>query len=139
MAAAKFASGVLRDSGAALPIVQQPPPGQEGLVILGAVETNPEVARLVKAHRLDVGELGDEDFLLRTLVDNGRPCLLVAGGGPRGVLYGAQEAFRQAVTSTTDNHVYATACDVMRSPAMAVRGTYCLTCWAAVCRHAHHP
>ena len=55
-------------------------------MVLGALESNPELARLVEAHKLPVSELGEEDFLLRTLVDASTPHLVIAGGGPRGVL-----------------------------------------------------
>ena len=134
-AVAKFVAGVRRDSQATLPVAAEPGDAGHTMVVIGTAKSNPVLSRLAKVHKLLVAELGEEDFLLRTLVDDSRACLVIAGGGPRGVLYGAQEAFEQVVNGTPDNHVYAIQCNLTRSPSVAVRGTYCLTCWGGSPRY----
>jgi len=131
-AIAKLVAGIKRDSGITLPITRQVALPENNYVIIGTTKSNPELARLAKVHNLPLGNLGDQDFVLRTLHEGGKygtNYLLIAGGGPRGVLYGTQEALDQVITASPNNDFYVTKCDIKRFPALSVRGTYCLTCW----------
>ena len=131
----KLLAGVQRDGGVTLPIAHAPNSASAGLVVMGTVKSNPALARLADAHQLPLQELGQEEFLLRTLVANGQPCLVLAGGDPRGVLYGAQEAVSQVLTCTPAGEVIVTQCDIRRRPVLAERGTYTLTCWGGCPRY----
>ncbi|MHC4676025.1 MAG: alpha-glucuronidase family glycosyl hydrolase [Planctomycetota bacterium] len=128
-AVGKFLAGVEGDGGSRLLVGNEAESGVNCYVVMGTVKSNAELGRLAAGHQLAVGGLGEEDYLLRTLVEGGKRYLLIVGGGERGVLYGAQEALDQVVTSTSGNDVYVEKCNIRRSPAIGVRGTYCLTCW----------
>ena len=134
-AVSKFLAGVQRDGGVTLPVVHTDHTALSGLVVMGTVETNPILAQLAGAHQLPLRDLKPQAFLLRTLVTSGRPCLVIAGGDPRGVLYGAQEAFDQILTCTPAGEVIVTECDIQREPALAERGTYTLSCWRGATRY----
>jgi len=125
----KFFAGLDRDAGTSLPIIHKMQGQTKGHVVIGIAGSNPVLDRIAKVHQLPLQELGEQDFLLRTLTDDDKQILLIAGGGPRGVLYGVREAIDQVITGTPDNDVYVTECDLKRSPAIGVRGTYCLNCW----------
>ncbi|WLA12327.1 alpha-glucuronidase [Xanthomonas translucens] len=55
-----------------------------GAIVLGTPAT-PAIARL----RLDTRGLGEEGYLIRSVVVDGRPLTAIVGGGERGVLYAA--------------------------------------------------
>jgi alpha-glucuronidase len=55
-----------------------------GAIVLGTPAT-PAIARL----RLDTRGLGEEGYLIRSVVVDGRPLTAIVGGSERGVLYGA--------------------------------------------------
>ncbi|WP_369977863.1 alpha-glucuronidase family glycosyl hydrolase [Xanthomonas bundabergensis] len=55
-----------------------------GAIVLGTPAT-PAIARL----RLDTRGLGEEGYLIRSVVVDGRPATALVGGGERGVLYAA--------------------------------------------------
>lgn len=67
-------------------VVGDQTPGR-GRVVIGLHGDHPAIAALVGEKRLK--ELGPEGFVLRAGEWNGAPVLVVAGGGDRGVLYGA--------------------------------------------------
>ena len=124
-----FAEELERETGSRPALATIPPEGMNPLVIVGTAAGNDTLSDLAKKHALPVDALGEEAFLLRTLEDDGRPVLLIAGGGERGVLYGVQEALDQVITSGPNGEVVVIPCDVRRQPALPIRGTYCLTCW----------
>ncbi len=131
VALAKLQEAIRRDSGqpTPLPVAGTPADAPSGRVVIGTANGNPELARLAAGHQLPLDTLAAQGFLLRTLTDEGRPMLVIAGADARGVLYGVREAIDQVITSTPHGDVYAAACDVTLRPALEVRGTYCLTCW----------
>ncbi|WP_045739051.1 alpha-glucuronidase family glycosyl hydrolase [Xanthomonas sp. MUS 060] len=55
-----------------------------GALVLGTAAT-PAIARL----RLDTHDLGEEGYLIRSVVIDGHPTTVLVGGGERGVLYAA--------------------------------------------------
>ncbi|UKE75360.1 alpha-glucuronidase family glycosyl hydrolase [Xanthomonas graminis] len=55
-----------------------------GAIVLGTPAT-PAIARL----RLDTRGLGEEGYLIRSVVVDGRPLIAIVGGGERGALYAA--------------------------------------------------
>lgn len=63
--------------------------------ILLATAATPPVAAL----RLPFEGLGPEGYLVRTVTLNGRPTLLIAGNGDKGVLYGAFALIRHLATT----------------------------------------
>ena len=81
---------------------------QEGdVVVTGTSASNPRIADLVRSGAVDVSPVQpstpEEGFHLRLLADGGRRLLAVAGTGPLGVLYGADElAARIAEAGTAD-------------------------------------
>jgi len=66
----------------------EPPPAtsadRDGAIVLGTPAT-PAIARL----RLDTRGLGEEGYLIRSVVVDGRPLTAIVGGGERGALYAA--------------------------------------------------
>ncbi len=133
----KLQAAVLRDGGpqARLPVSSEIGTGTTACILVGTAAGNPHIAAFARQHNLPVGEIGPEGFLLRTLTDNGRPYLLIAGGDSRGVLYGVQEAVDQAITCTFGDNVHVRPCDTLTRPALSARGTYCLTCWGGTPRY----
>ncbi len=78
-------------TGTLLPIVEDAPKdADKGLILIGAKDrpalqtfmTDPKVKSAVDS-------LTAEQYLLKTIERNGRPMLLIVGGDPQGVLYGA--------------------------------------------------
>jgi len=57
---------------------------RDGAIVLGTPAT-PAIARL----RLDTRGLGEEGYLIRSVVVDGRPLTAIVGGGERGALYAA--------------------------------------------------
>jgi alpha-glucuronidase len=68
--------------GAAPPLA--PTADRAGAIVLGTPAT-PAIARL----RLDTRGLGEEGYLIRSVVVDGRPLTAIVGGGERGALYAA--------------------------------------------------
>ncbi|WP_203433473.1 alpha-glucuronidase family glycosyl hydrolase [Jiangella asiatica] len=73
------------------PVEEAPAPARDGAVVLGT-GASPIVAAHVPAGDLDA--VGAEGYLLRGAVVHGHEVVLVAGGGPAGVLYGAFHLLR---------------------------------------------
>jgi hypothetical protein len=134
-AVSTFVAGVQRDGGLAIPVVYDLPSGSGPAVVIGTVAGNPLLNDLVTRFSLPVAQLGADGFLLRTLVDQGRSYLIIAGKDARGALYGAQEAIDQVVTGTAAGDVYVTQCDVRKAPSLTARGCYTLTCWGNAPRY----
>ncbi|PAX06738.1 alpha-glucuronidase family glycosyl hydrolase [Sphingomonas lenta] len=65
--------------------------GGGGEVVLGT----PATSARVRALRLDLGDLGDEGYLVRRVMTGGRPVTVVAANGGAGVLYGAFALIRR--------------------------------------------
>ncbi len=77
------------------------------MVVAGTTASNPWIADLARSGAVDVSPVRpstpEEGFHLRLLADGGRRLLAVAGTGPLGVLYGADElAARIAEAGTAD-------------------------------------
>ncbi len=77
-------------TGTLLPIVQESPAAQGGLIVLGTKD-RPVVQALLTDAKLKaaVDGLAAEHYLLKTLQLDGRPVVLIVGGDPIGTLYGA--------------------------------------------------
>jgi hypothetical protein len=99
------------------------------------VQSNPFLADLADRFKLSVEDLPPESFLLRTITDDNRHYLCIAGRDERGVLYGAQETFGQVITGTPHGELYVPECELRRNPAVAVLGTHSLTCWGLAPRY----
>jgi hypothetical protein len=78
-------------TGKLLPIVEQAPAAAEGgLIVLGTKDRAAVQAVLADAKlRTAVEGLAAEQYVLKTLAQDGRPVLLIVGGDPIGTLYGA--------------------------------------------------
>ncbi|MBI4579169.1 MAG: hypothetical protein HY718_05670 [Planctomycetes bacterium] len=126
----KLQAGLLRDGGPAATVPVASDQGDAAACILvGTLAGNPVLARVAEQAGMRLDDLPPQGFVLRTVMDGDRPCLMIAGGDDRGVLYGVQEAVSQIITCTPTDEVYAEACDLRAAPALEHRGTYCLTCW----------
>jgi hypothetical protein len=78
-------------TGKLLPIVEQSPAAAEGgLIVLGTKDRVAVQAVLADAKlKTAVEGLATEQYVLKTLAQDGRPVLLIVGGDPIGTLYGA--------------------------------------------------
>src|SRR3954468_11079740 len=81
-------SGLLARS---VPIVSAP---RDGTILPATSRASPAVAAL----HLPLGPLGDEGYLLRSIRLGGRPAIVVAANGDRGLLYGAFALLRLVQT-----------------------------------------
>ena len=70
-------------SGAEFEIAKVEAGGQSGLILLGTIESNPEIRRL-ETELPELAGLDKEGFAIK-MMNTG---LVIAGGGPAGVLYG---------------------------------------------------
>jgi hypothetical protein len=127
----KLQAALRRDSGQDVKLPQSDNLDQttSACILLGTVKTNPPLADVASKHQIDLHDIPPQGFLLKTLMDGEHPVLMIAGGDERGVLYGVQEAVNQYMTPTPAGEVVVRPCDFRAAPALAERGTYCLTCW----------
>lgn len=63
------------------------------IVLIGRPETNHAIKQLVESDQIDYspGKLTEEGFILQTTTLNDHPCVVIAGGGDVGTLYGAYD------------------------------------------------
>ncbi len=136
-ALAKLQAAIQRDAGkpVSLPVIERTKPDAPACILLGTPKSHPQLAEIAARLGVPLDKLSPEGFLLRTVTDGDRSMLVIAGGDSRGVLYGVQEAIDQVITSTPENEVYVTPCDLQSKPALDARGTYCLTCWGGAPRY----
>jgi alpha-glucuronidase len=85
--------------------------GQGGTVLVGTAAD----ARIA-ALSLPLKTVGDEGYLIRTVAVGGRPTLVVAGGSPRGALYGSFALLRMVQTGAALDRV-----DVTSAPRLKLR------------------
>ncbi len=99
-AAERLQAALRRKTGADYAVVPENalPPAATQLILLGQPATHALVARLCKDHGWDPRREapGPDGYLIETLEDGARQLVLIAGGGPRGVIYG-QAAFSDAL------------------------------------------
>jgi alpha-glucuronidase len=76
-------------------------PTRDGSVIFGTPRTSPLIARM----RLDLGRLGSEGYVIRSLRYEGRPVTVIAASEDVGVLYGAFHFLRLLQTQQSLEHL----------------------------------
>ena len=101
-------------------------------LVLGTVETNPVLARLVKGGlELHAAELGDEGFELRGVEDNACRFVVIHGKTPRALKFGLQELIFYHLPATAAGGSVEWPLNVQMKPELAYRGIYMLPCWSA--------
>jgi len=136
IAVSKFTATIERISQAKIYTKKKPDKGTGAIVFIGTAKSNPALAKVAKKLKLPLENIAPEGFLIRTAKIGKRPCLIITAKDARGILYGVQEALNQIITSTPDNHIIAVQTDITRAPALAIRGTYCLTCWPPATKYS---
>jgi len=129
VAVSNFTATIERIGQAKIYAKKEADKGTGAIVFIGTVRSNPALAKVAKELKLPLEDIAPEGFLIRTTKIGSRACLIITAKDARGILYGVQEALNQVITSTTDNEIIAVKTDITRAPAVAKRGTYCLTCW----------
>ncbi|MFK2875357.1 alpha-glucuronidase family glycosyl hydrolase [Dyella lipolytica] len=84
----------------------------DGAIVVGTPASSPLIARL----RLDTKSLGNEGYLIRSIVVNGRAATVIVGNNDIGVLYGAFHFLRLLQTNHPVDHL-----DLHDSPRVKVR------------------
>ena len=101
-------------------------------LVLGTVETNPLLARLVKGGlELHAADLGDEGFELRSVEANGARFVAIHGKTPRALKFGLQELIFYHLPATKAGGDLEWPLNVQMKPELAYRGIYMLPCWSA--------
>jgi alpha-glucuronidase len=102
--------GLAGMSGAVIPVV--PAPSRDGAVLFGTPRSSPAIAALA----LDLGRVGAEGYVVRSLVMNGRAVTVIAANSEVGVLYGAFHFLRLIQTRAPLN-----ALDIVSRPRTQIR------------------
>ncbi|MBI2844169.1 MAG: hypothetical protein HYX78_12275 [Armatimonadetes bacterium] len=100
--------------------------GVDHLVLLGTPASNSLVAESLRSLPEKTNtSLDEEEFHIRTMQFRGRPSVLIAGGGPKGALYGAGRLIREMNTASKGPD--SLSLDIHDKPAQTIRGIF----WAA--------
>ncbi len=70
---------------------------KDGAIIIGTPEGSPIIRQLVS--RTDISLMGNEGYIIRSIVNNNRPVTIIAANRPEGVLYGTFHFLRLIQTS----------------------------------------
>jgi hypothetical protein len=105
--------------------------GSATTIVLGAPETNPVLADLVrKGARLTPRDLGDEGFQLLTHESGGARAVIGYARSPRGLKHACQELIFYRMPATAAGLSVDWPLDVVMKPEFAYRSTYMLPCWS---------
>jgi hypothetical protein len=111
------------------------------VIVLGTAETSDELAAAARREGSPLARVAFADpqaFAVESRTERGRKALLIAGKTPRGAFNGAvfcRDFLLDAVGPPGRADVFARSASLLRSPALAVRGTYHLSIYGAAMKY----